>query len=139
MNQNLHDTGKSGKSKRKPKRRRNREPWKLIYLMIALHLAQAGGGWALYLESKADMNAGFERLEERIVRSEAGLRADMSSMEDGLRAEIAGLRAGVSGLTERVARVETRLHSIEGRLDVIEGRLNIIEGRLYVDTARPPM
>ena len=132
MNQSLHDTGKSGKSKRKPKRRRNREPWKLIYLMIALHLAQAGGGWALYLESKADMNAGFERLEERITRSEAGLRADMSSMEDGLRAEISGLRTDVSGLTERVARVETRLHSIEGRL-------NIIEGRLYVDTARPPM
>ena len=121
MNQSLHDTGKSGKSKRKPKRRRNREPWKLIYLMIALHLAQAGGGWALYLESKADMNAGFERLEEIISRSETGLRADMSE-----------LRGDVSGLTERVSRVETRL-------DSIEDRLNMIEDRLYMDTARPPM
>ena len=132
MNQTLHDTGKSRKSKREPKRRRNRDSWNLILLMIALHSAQAAGGWALYTETKADMNAGFARLEEIIMRSEAGLRADMSSTESALRAEIAGLRADVSGLTERVARVETRL-------DSIEGRLNVIDGRLYTDTAHVPM
>lgn len=82
MNQDLHDTGKSGKSKREPKRGRNRESWNLILLMFAFHSAQAGGGWAPHLETKADMNAGFERLEERISRSETGLRADMSAFRD---------------------------------------------------------
>ena len=110
MNQSLHDNGKSGKSKRKPKRRRNRESWNLILLMFAFHSAQAAGGWALYLE----------------------LKADISSLGGGLRSEISGLRADVSGLTERVARVGTRL-------DGIEGRLNVIENRLYTDTARAPM
>ena len=45
MNQSLHDNGKSEKSKRKPKRRRNRESWNLILLMFAFHSAQAAGGW----------------------------------------------------------------------------------------------
>ncbi len=103
MNQDLHDNGKSGKSKRKPKRRRNRESWNLILLMFAFHSAQAAGGWALYLELKADMSS-----------LEGGLRTEISSLESGLRSEISGLRADVSGLTERVARVETRLDSIEG-------------------------
>ncbi len=121
MNQSLHDTGKSGKLKRKPKRRRNRESWNLILLMFAFHSAQAAGGWALYQELKADISS-----------LESGLRAEISSSEGGLQAEISGLRADVSGLTERVARVETRL-------DSIEGRLNMIEDRLYMDTAHAPM
>lgn len=67
MNQTLHDTSDAGKSKRGPKRRRNRESWNLILLMFALHSAQAAGGWALYIDSKENTSAGFERLEERIM------------------------------------------------------------------------
>lgn len=109
----------NSKSKRKPGRRRNREPWNLIFLVIALHSAQAVGGWALYRESKADMSAGFERLEERMSQSEAALRADMSLMEDGLRADMSsmedGLRADMSamedGLRADMSSMEDRLRA----------------------------
>ena len=88
MNQTLHDTGnperpdtekaqvetagKPRKSKRKPKRGLREE----------LHVETR--------ELRAEMLAGFDRLDQRIVYVESGLRADMASMEDGLRTDISG-------------------------------------------------
>ena len=68
--------------------------------MIALRTAQAVGGWVLHRESKADMNADFDQLEERISQSKTGLRTDISQ------------------LGWRLVRVETRLDSIEDRLQM---------------------
>ena len=131
----LEAADKPRKSKRKPKRGLRLDAWSFILLLFALQSTQLGAAWTLHSASRAEMRdqgeelraemrgqryefraetrelrtemrAGFDRLDQRIVDVESGLRADMASMEDELRTEISGLRGDVTDLTERVARIE---------------------------------
>ena len=107
-------TKECSKTKRKSKPWLGRDSRNFILLLVALQSAHFAGGWALYRESRAEMNSGFDRLDARITNVAGELRVEMSSMEDGLRADMKsmgdGLRADMKSMEDRL---RAEINSVE--------------------------